>query len=238
MKKILFGLIAPVLSMASILTMPMQAAAESCCPPPCCDPCEDDCCDNGWMEKLGLVLVAAGAGALAGWGAAEATKGGGHHHHHRDCDVCPTGPTGPSSFTTTSDTLTFVLGGTAALGGGSIGLLSVGDVGVFVSTPDGDVISVNTNAVVTGFTGDLFIPNQTITVNNAVLGTYHYGFVFPAGTIFGGDSTLGGTVATSRNELYDNVTDLSVPSLFGSFADEVQTTGEFTYGSSTGPVFP
>ena len=71
MKKFLFGVIAPALSMFSLLTMPMQAAAEPCCPPPCCDPCEDDCWITGWMEKLGLILVAAGAGALAGWAASQ-----------------------------------------------------------------------------------------------------------------------------------------------------------------------
>lgn len=241
MKKVLFGLIAPVLSMFSVVMLPMQAVADSCCPPaPCCDQGEDECCDNGWMEKLGLVLVAAGAGALAGWGAAEATKGKGHHHRHGgdfECAVGPTGPTGatgPDTFSTDIPpaTLTFTLNGSItvdpendAFGGTILG---------FVSTPDGAVIATTGPMIST--TGATSFSNLIITVSDAVFGTYDAGFVFPAGLDLD-DWSFTGTVVSSRDPT--TVTDLN-PQLFndGYSPDEYQAQQGFVYGTTSGPIFP
>jgi hypothetical protein len=240
MKKILFGLIAPALSMFSVVMLPMQAAADSCCPPaPCCDQGEDECCDNGWMEKLGLVLVAAGAGALAGWGAAEATKGKGHHHHHGgdfDCAVGPTGPTGATGSDTFStdippSTLTFTLNGSIfvdpendAFGGTVLG---------FVSTPDGAVISTTGPMIST--TGPLSF-SVIITVADAVFGSYETGFVFPEGLLLDPVPSLTGTVVSSRDPT--NVTDLIIPVLDSGFPGEYQALQGFVYGTTSGPIFP
>jgi hypothetical protein len=235
MKKFLFSLVAPLATMVSMLAIPMQVAAQPCCPAPC-DPCEDECCDNGWLEKLGLVLVAAGAGALAGWGAAEATKGGKHHHHGHDHEcTCPTGatgftgPTGPSPFTSTTDVLTFALGGTIGLGGGATGA----SVEAFVTTPDGRVFSI-TALTFTGASGTFPLTTVSIVVPNATLGTYEYGFVFPLGTNLT-SSALSGTVVTSRNALAG--TELFFPATpppsAGAQAAEFQIGDEFAYGSAT-----
>lgn len=96
LKRIIYGLVAPLMSMAAMLATPLQVAAQPCCVPnDCCAPsncCEDQCCDNGILEKVGMIVVAAAAGALAGWGASQGRQGKRGH----DGDRGATGPTGPA----------------------------------------------------------------------------------------------------------------------------------------------
>ena len=103
----------------------------------------------------------------------------------------------------------------------------------FVSTPDGTVISATGPTI--SSTGQTENFSVTITVPDAVLGTYDVGFVFPAGLELASAGATG-TVVSSRDPT--NITNLIIPVLDTGFPGEYQAQQGFIYGTTSGPEFP
>jgi hypothetical protein len=231
MKKIMFGVIAPIASMFSMLVTPLEVSANCCAPQTCCDPC-DECCDNGWMQYVGLALVAAGAGALAGWGAAEATNSkGSRGRHGATGPTGPTGPTGGSFVVNPADTLTATapLAAIVITGG-------TGSVIPFVSTPDGLVLTgpaIPLSTIVTALT----ITWPTVPAGDVVSGTYEYGLtIVNSGALVTVGTTILPTVLSTETGVATALPALVIPALtLLSPAGESQIQSDFTYDFS---VFP
>lgn len=237
MKKLLFGIIAPVASMISVLATPFELAADQCCPPPeCCNPC-DECCDDGWMQYLGLALVAAGAGALAGWGTAEAVSSKGKHGR----PGIP-GPTGPSSFhvTVATDTLT-ALPTTIAVGDLNSGITGPGaTITPFITTPNGSVYSGAAVAIplAAGLTPTVLVW-PTVPAGAVVVGDYEFGVLIasPTGvTVTSLDvGALAVTVVASAESPITTAIQLPFPFVPVLPNTELQVAAPFTYNA---PAFP
>jgi len=230
MKKIMFGVIAPIASMFSMLVTPLEVSANCCAPQTCCDPC-DDCCDSNWMQYVGLALVAAGAGALAGWGAAEATNNGSRSHHHGSHGVTgPTGPTGPAGgdFTVNpADTLTATAAATLTITGGT------GSIVPFVSLPNGLVLSGPAIPVTGTIALDIIFP--TVALGEVVSGTYEYGItIINSGALLTLGVTLPILVTSTETGLITTLP-ITIPVFALGSPAETQVQAAYTYDF---PIFP
>jgi hypothetical protein len=226
MKKMIFGVIAPIASMFSILVTPLEMSANCYDPQPCCDPC-DECCDDGWMQYIGLALVAAGAGALAGWGVAESTNNKGSHG--RTGATGPIGPIGGFKVLNPADTLT-----ATAPAFGLDPQQGSGTLTPFVSLPDGLVLTGNP-VTVTFSMGSLSWP--IVPAGDVVEGTYEYGVLFTStdpvdALVFAGTSAIFPVVTSTATGVSTTLTAISIPFLSLNSGKQAQFGTDYTYDTA------
>jgi hypothetical protein len=223
------------------------------CAASCDEVCDsgDDCeekCGFSWCEKIGWFIAAAGVGALTAWGVSQSNKG------HRGKSGCQgfegsTGPTGPQGIEGVTGAIgsSGAIGPTGATGATGPSFLRSGDdltfnfallanianinpsnpnFFVFVESPDGTVLS---ETIALTSTGQQTFSIPAFSIFNAEIGTYHYGVVFTPGTAVN-SASLDGVVNTTR-DITTTDASFNIASSLTAYANEIQFTGEFTYGN-------